>query len=184
MATLALFWSFFKVGLFGWGGGAALFPLIEAECATNGYLDGSTERLAEAFAVTNAVPGVTAVKLAAYIGWEEGGVLGLLAATSGVILPGVALLFLLYGTLLHLKTSPDASPRAKELVTGLVNGLQFGAAGFVLYSAWKIIPGDVSGHLLGGGVAMSALVIVALAFKAPPIPVILVCAALGIIFFR
>lgn len=144
MRTLELFWSFLKVGTFGWGGGPALFPLIRDECSRNAYLGGDMERLAELFAVTNALPGVTAVKMAAFIGYEEAGVLGGAAAVVGVCAPGIVFLFAFLGTLLNLRTNPDASPWVKHSVEGLLRGAQFGSVGFLLYSAYRVLPTGVA----------------------------------------
>lgn len=184
MISLQLFWAFLKVGLFGWGGGAALYPLIEDQCLNHNWLGGDPQRIADLFAVTNAVPGVTAVKMAVFIGWEEGGLLGALLATLGICLPGVALLLGLYGAIINIQSNENLSPGVRDSFSGLINGLRFGAAGFILYSLIKVIPPDANSFQMTVGIIVVLLSATLLYFDVNPIPVIIGCALSGAFLLR
>ena len=85
MIYLDLFWTFFKIGLFTFGGGYAMLPLIQAEVAAHGWL--TTEQLLDFVAVSESTPGPFAVNIATYVGSRLGGVPGGACATLGVALP-------------------------------------------------------------------------------------------------
>lgn len=173
--------AFFRVGLFGYGGGAALFPLIKRECLSAGFLGGSEERLVELFAVTNALPGVTAIKMAAYIGWEEGGLLGAIAAVTGIMTPGVALLFALYGLIVRVQTDPAVSAVTKARVEGLLNGLQFAAAGFIAYSLIKVTPLNIDHWKIAAGGILSVAIFALLFTNIHPIWLLVAAACIGLV---
>lgn len=85
MILLKLFFTFFKIGLFTFGGGYAMLPLIEEEVVRNGWMD--TSDLVNFIAVSESTPGPFAVNVSTYVGCEVAGVLGSLCATLGVIMP-------------------------------------------------------------------------------------------------
>ncbi len=92
MIFLDLFWTFFKIGLFTFGGGYAMLPLIQAEVAAHGWL--STESLLNFVAVSESTPGPFAVNIATYIGSEMGGIPGAACATLGVALPSFIIILI------------------------------------------------------------------------------------------
>lgn len=94
MNLLELLVSFSRIGLFGFGGGPAMIPLIQAEVvALRGWL--TPQEFLDAFAFGNALPGPIATKLAGYVGFVvagwPGAVVALLALTVPTILAMVAL---------------------------------------------------------------------------------------------
>jgi len=82
----SLFLTFFKIGIFTFGGGYAMIPLIEYETVERHQWIGSKELL-DVFAIAQAAPGVIAVNTATFIGYKVAGFWGALFATVGVILP-------------------------------------------------------------------------------------------------
>jgi chromate transporter len=88
MIYLHIFLAFFIPGIVGYGGGPASIPLIEHEGVSRyGWM--TTSEFSEVLALGNALPGPIATKMAGYIGFEVGGVLG---AFTGVFAT-VALLY-------------------------------------------------------------------------------------------
>jgi chromate transporter len=89
-----LFLSFARAGLFGFGGGPAMIPLIQVEVVDlRGWL--SPEEFLDAFAFGNALPGPIATKLAGYVGYQIAGWPGALAALAGTTLPTIAMMIAL-----------------------------------------------------------------------------------------
>ena len=66
MIFLQLFWTFFKIGLFTFGGGYAMLPLIEAEVTAQGWM--TRQALVDFVAVSESTPGPFAVNIATYVG--------------------------------------------------------------------------------------------------------------------
>ena len=88
-----LFIAFFKIGLFTFGGGLAMLPLIQRTVVED-YKWMTEEEMLDCIAVTQAMPGVIAVNAATYIGNRRKGFAGSLAATLGVILPSFIIIIL------------------------------------------------------------------------------------------
>ena len=81
-----IFVTFFKIGLFTFGGGYAMIPLIEKEIAEKKkWVDG--EEITDILAVSQSIPGAIAINSATFIGFKISGKKGALVAALGVILP-------------------------------------------------------------------------------------------------
>ena len=87
MIYLYLFITFFQIGLFGFGGGYGMISLIREKVLLNGWL--SEAEFLSFIAVSESTPGPLAVNMATFIGASQGGVLGALCATLGVVLPSI-----------------------------------------------------------------------------------------------
>lgn len=85
MIYLELFLSFFKIGLFSFGGGYAMIPLIKDICLSNEWL--IEETIIDFIAVSESTPGPIAVNMATLVGSFKSGFLGAISTTLGVILP-------------------------------------------------------------------------------------------------
>ena len=93
MIYLKLFWTFFKIGLFTFGGGYAMIPLIQEEVTKNGWL--TAEEVIDIVGIAESTPGPIAVNLATFVGTSQMGFLGALVATLGVILPSFIIILLI-----------------------------------------------------------------------------------------
>jgi chromate transporter len=96
----SLFLAFLRVGLFAYGGGPAMIPLIEREVVSNyGWL--TAEEFIDVLAMANTLPGPVATKMALSVGLQVGGPLGALTAVSAMLLPSSVLIIVL--TVLYYK---------------------------------------------------------------------------------
>lgn len=100
-----IFLAFFIPGIVGYGGGPATIPLIEYE-VVHRYDWMSIEEFGEVLALGNALPGPIATKMAGYIGYMEGGVLGAFVALFATVAPSLILMIILLSILLKFKDSP------------------------------------------------------------------------------
>ncbi|WP_429159188.1 chromate transporter [Desulfitispora alkaliphila] len=100
-----LFLAFFIPNIVGYGGGPAIIPLIQNEVVTNyGWL--SMEEFGELLALGNSLPGPIATKMAGYVGYEIGGLVGAIIAVLATVLPSLAAMIFLMGILYKFKDSP------------------------------------------------------------------------------
>ena len=90
---IKLFFAFFKIGLFTFGGGYAMIPLIQEEVTKNGWL--TAEEVIDIVGIAESTPGPIAVNLATFVGTSQMGFLGALVATLGVILPSFIIILLI-----------------------------------------------------------------------------------------
>lgn len=81
-----LFITFFKIGLFTFGGGYAMMPLFQKELVErHGWID--EEEILDIFAIAESTPGVVAVNSATFVGYKIKKIKGSISATVGVVLP-------------------------------------------------------------------------------------------------
>ncbi len=100
-----LFLAFFVPNIVGYGGGPAIIPLIEYEVVHRyGWM--GLEEFGEVLALGNALPGPIATKMAGFIGFEQGGVLGAAIGLVATILPSMVLMIVLLSLLYRFKDSP------------------------------------------------------------------------------
>lgn len=92
--VLDLFFSFFKIGLFTFGGGYAMIAIIEDECVDKKKWITGDEML-DITVIAESTPGPIAVNCATFVGYKQKGFFGSLAATLGVILPSFIIIYLI-----------------------------------------------------------------------------------------
>lgn len=93
--ALELFWVFFKIGLFTFGGGLAMISLISREVAENKRWITDKE-MGDIIIVAESTPGAIAVNTATFVGYKTAGALGSAFATLGVVLPSVIIISIIY----------------------------------------------------------------------------------------
>lgn len=93
LTLLNLFWIFFKIGLFTFGGGYAMIPLIESELVGGGYI--TSDLLYDFIGIAESTPGPVAINMATFIGMDQVGLIGAFAATFGVVLPSFLIILLI-----------------------------------------------------------------------------------------
>lgn len=104
-SVLEIVWTFIKLGFMTFGGGYAMIPLIEEEMvAKKRWLD--KERMVEAFAVSQSLPGSIAINTSVLIGYEIRGVGGALAAVTGAAIPPFVTLTVISAFFSQFKGSP------------------------------------------------------------------------------
>jgi len=177
---LELFLTFFKIGLFTFGGGYAMLPLIQKEVLAHGWME--IEEIINFIAVSESTPGPFAINCATYVGIETGGVLGAVCATLGVVFPSFIVILCVARFYKKFKES--------KIVSSVMTGLRpavIGLIGSALVSMilTVFLP---NGFDFGGIVISDLLVSLAIAVvmtilvfkKVHPIIIIALSAAAGI----
>ncbi|HOB87226.1 MAG TPA: chromate transporter [Bacillota bacterium] len=149
---LTLYWIFFKIGLFTFGGGYAMLPLMEAEIiARQGWL--THPEFIDIIAVAEATPGPVAINSATYVGFQVAGIPGSLLATLGVISPSLLLLLVLGPFLLRWIKDPRVQRftrglRPAVIALILLAAISLGRAALVDWSTLIIAAGLLGLRLL------------------------------------
>lgn len=94
-----------RTGILGYGGGPSVIPLIRYEAVTR-YQWMNDDEFGETLAIANALPGPIATKMAAYLGYQQKGVLGAIIAVIAHILPSSIAMIALLSMVRVLSTSP------------------------------------------------------------------------------
>ncbi len=100
-----IFLAFFIPGILGYGGGPASIPLVENEVVDR-YGWYTVQEFSQVLALGNSLPGPIATKMAGYIGYDVGGVLGVIIAVFATVAPSLILMIILLKILLKYKNSP------------------------------------------------------------------------------
>lgn len=91
MLYLQLFISFLKIGLFGFGGGLAIFSLIQHEVEVRGWM--TQEEFVDILAVSQVTPGPIGINCATYVGYTAtGSIWGSVLATTAIIIPSLVIM--------------------------------------------------------------------------------------------
>lgn len=115
MIYLKLLWSFIQVGLFSFGGGYAILPLIQQQVVTeNHWL--TMKEFADVVTISQMTPGPIALNAATFVGTKTAGPLGAVVATFGCAFP-TAVLALIVGHFYY-------KYRDMTLVQGVFEGLR------------------------------------------------------------
>jgi len=171
MIYLELFLSFFKIGLFSFGGGYAMIPLISNEIVKHGWLVDS--EFIKIIGIAQMTPGPIAVNAATFVGFNTAGLLGALVATLGVAMPSI--LIILFISKLFFKHNQH------PLVKSIFKYVRPIIAGLILASA--IMIGRVTLFIVGDSInfhvetILIMLVILVIYLKKQMHPILLITIA-------
>ncbi len=112
---LQLFYAFFKVGMLGYGGGPSSIPLVHKEVVEQ-YKWMNDDEFSDVLALGNTLPGPIATKMAGYIGYQVGGILGMLNALIASTVPTIILMIVLLTSLSFIKDKPWVIGMTKAVV--------------------------------------------------------------------
>jgi chromate transporter len=167
----ALFATFFNIGLFTFGGGFAMIPIIEREIVMKRKWISASE-VADAFAVAQAVPGSIAINSATFVGYKVAGWRGALAATLGVVLPSFFVILAIaafFSRFQELKPVQDAFRGIRACIVGLI-----------AYAGVRLALTTVKGFR--GVLVLAAALVAVLAFDVDAAIVIAGAIVLGFVF--
>ena len=168
-----LFTTFFRIGLFTFGGGYAMIPLIEHDVVEkNAWLPKSD--FVDLLAVAQSAPGVFAVNMAVFIGYRMRGVAGALAAAFGCVLPSVIIILLIALFFRQFRQIP--------LVNNIFMGLRPVVVALIAVPVFNVAKSAKIGWATVWIPVLSALLIVALGVS--PIYVIIVAGVAGFVWGR
>lgn len=114
---LQLYFTWFKMGLFTFGGGYAMLPMIQKEIVSKKRW-ASDDEIMSYYAIGQCIPGVIAVNTATFVGCKQKGTLGGIVSTLGVISPSVCIILIIAASL--------QSIQELEVVQHALHGISIG----------------------------------------------------------
>lgn len=111
---LDLFWTFFRIGLFTFGGGLAMLPLLEKEVVATKHW-ATYDELVDYYAIGQCTPGIIAVNTATFVGYSQKKISGAIVATAGIICPSLIIIILIAS----LMTSFADQPLVQHALAGI-----------------------------------------------------------------
>ena len=181
-----LFITFFKVGLFTFGGGYAMIPMITDEVVSKGWATAGL--LTDFIAIAESTPGTFAINTATFIGMELHGIIGAIFATLGVMMPSFIIILIIakfFGKFSDNKYVKAFLWGVRPVVVGLIVSATYAIARshiitselfsnvkeFIYVIDWK------------GIVIFAAVFAISRAKKMHPIWLILIAGAIGALFY-
>ena len=191
MSFLELFYTFFMIGAFTFGGGYAMLPLIQEQVSLRWDTIIPQETLINFVAVSESTPGPFAVNMATYVGsvvgGQNGGVLssvfGSFCATLGVVLPSFIIILIVakcYDKFRSSRVVKGCMTGLKPAVVGLIANAILGVVITVFFPA-GISLGVFTGWNFYVYAGIFAAMLVLALKKVHPILIICISAVLGII---
>ena len=173
---LELFLTYFKIGLFTFGGGYAMLPLIQSEVLRHGWL--SMTELVNFVAVSESTPGPFAINMATFVGTQTAGILGAVSATLGVVLPSFIVILIVARIYDKFRTS--------RIVKGCMSGLKPAVVGLITAAVLSVaktvfLPLDFANARIYISAFIAAASIFMAFKKVHPILIIACDAAMGLI---
>lgn len=187
---LLLFYTFFKIGLFGFGGGYAMLSMIQGEVVTK-YQWLTTSQFTDIVAISQMTPGPIGINSATYVGYSAVvnagyspamGVLGSAMATFAVVLPSFILMFTITKILIKYRET-DLVDTMFSLLRPTVVGL-IAAAALILMTPENFSTPSINPWQFYISIFLFVTAFVGTQFfKINPIKMIIVCATAGFILF-
>lgn len=165
----SLFLSFLKIGIFGFGGGYAILPLISHEVVEVQAWSTFSE-FADMVALSQMTPGPVALNTATYVGFTRAGILGSAVATLGVCLAPFILMTVMCRFFMTMKDHPR--------VAGAMRLLRPAVVGLVAAAALLLMNRESFVDWKSAAIFAAAFALVAW-YKAHPIPVLIGAGIVG-----
>lgn len=165
-----VFFAFFKIGAFTFGGGYAMIPLIQAE-AVEKHKWVSDEDILEIIAIAESTPGPIAINSATFVGYRTCGFWGSFCATLGIVVPSFTVI-LIISYLLREFAEITAVQYA-------FNGIRAGVLALILKALWNMY--KKSKKNLPSYIVMAGAFILTAFLDVNVLYVIISCAVFGLI---
>ena len=117
-SLLELYTAFFKVGLFTFGGGLAMLPIIEREVVDDKKW-ATYEELLDYYAVSQSTPGIIMVNVSTFIGYKERGLIGGIVSTLGVVSPSLIIITLIASLIENFASISYVQSALKGIAAGI-----------------------------------------------------------------
>ena len=185
---LQLFWTFFLIGLFGFGGGYAMLSMIQGEVVGH-YHWMTMGQFTDIVAVSQSTPGPIGINSATYVGYTSlvnagyepyWGVLGSFVATFAVVLPSFVVMLIVSKFLMKHRNHPA--------VESVFSGLRPAVVGLILAAALLLMNAENFGSLSESpwrfllSIFLFCFAFIAQrVYRLGPILIILLCGVAGIV---
>lgn len=137
MIYLQLFLSFFKIGLFGFGGGLAILSLIQHEVEAYGWM--SQQEFVDIVAISQVTPGPIGINCATYVGYTAtGSVWGAVLATCSIVLPSLIIMLTICRLYFYLQNRFQQNPYFQDTL----RALRFAVLGLIAAAALCLMTPD------------------------------------------
>ena len=167
---LYVFWVFFKIGLFTFGGGYAMIPIIQKETVESKKWI-TDDDILEIIAIAESTPGPIAINSSTFVGYRVAGFWGAFFGTLGMVLPSFIIILTISFVLREFQSI--------KAVQYAFNGIRAGVLALLFKALWtmykKVKKGLVAYIVMAGSFVFAAFFDINIIF------VIIGCAVVGLV---
>lgn len=169
---LSIFSTFFKIGLFGFGGGYAMLPYIEELVVNTNHWITKAE-FSDILGISQMTPGPVSINTATFVGYKVSGIIGGIVGTIGVIIFSVIVVIILSKNIDKLKNN--------KYVAGAIVGMKPVLIALIISAFYSLAKDS---YLDFKSIIIGIITLALLQYKKiHPILVIVIAAILGIIVY-
>ena len=166
----SIFWVFFRIGAFTFGGGYAMIPLIQKETVEKKKWI-TDDDILEIIAIAESTPGPIAINSSTFVGYRVAGFFGAMFGTFGMVLPSFVIILVISTVLREFQNI--------EAVQFAFNGIRAGVLALILKALWSMYRQAPKGVI--AYIVMTAAFVVTAFFDINVLIVIIGCALIGLI---
>jgi len=168
-----LFWTFFKVGLFTFGGGYVMIPIMQRELVEK-HTWLTLTQFTDIIAIAEMTPGPISVNTATFVGYKMAKFIGSAVATFGLVLPSFLIILAIATIFVHFQDS--------TVVQAVFKALRPAVFALIIVAAFSIGKACV---IDTAGLILALTVVFAIIFlKVHPILALVISGVIGGLFFR
>lgn len=170
---LEIYFIFFKMGSFTFGGGYAMLPIIQEEIVNKrGWA--SDQEILDYYAIAQSTPGIIAVNTATFIGYKQKGIIGAIIATLGIVSPSIIIISIIAAFFQNFQNY--------KLVKHALAGVQVVVGALILNTVFNMFKDSVKDFVALTLFILSFLIL--LLSNISPIFVIIISATVGVLRYN
>ena len=176
--VMELFIVFFKIGLFTFGGGYAMIPLIKTEVLSHGWA--TVGEIIDFIGISESTPGPFAINIATFIGFDHSSLIGAFSATLGVVLPSFVIIILISKFFFNFQDNKYVQAVLAGLRPAVVGTIA--ASAMTIFTSVFILKGKFTNYT--GLIILAVVLLLKMKFKdMHPIVLIIISGFLGYLFY-
>lgn len=168
-----LYTAWFKMGLFTFGGGYAMLPMIQQEVIEK-YHWATEDEIMEYYAIGQCTPGVIAVNTATFVGYYQKGIIGGIVATLGVVTPSFIIICLIASLISNFMEI--------EMVQHALKGINVSVCALMFMSIKNLWKKNIKN--IGSFCIFSLALILSICTDVSTVYLVITAAVLGIVFSK
>lgn len=164
---------FFKVGLFTFGGGYAMFPLLKDEIVTRKKW-ATEEDLLDYYSIGQCTPGIIAINVSTFIGYKVAGKTGAIFATTAMVIPSIIIISLIASVLDMYMNN--------QYLSHAFAGIRIAVIALILNTVFDMWKRGISGKI-GYSIFFGAMILI-FYFQTSAVVIVLLAILIGLLLKR
>ena len=168
---IELIFTFFKIGLFTFGGGYAMLPLLHRDVVDKKkWL--TEDELIDLYAIAQSTPGIISINTATFVGYRQFGIFGAVCTTAAFVLPSLVIIIIIAALFQNFNSHP--------YVVKAFAGIRIVVVALIIKALFRIAKRSITG-IIPFVIAVAAFILVSFV-NVNPLLVIIATVLIGLSF--